>query len=407
MRILILWRQGTLETRKTIIDHVFCFEKYDKQDEFFFYDILNGRFSEDYAWIEQNMFDAVIFHYSALALRGNDKFWPEYAKLMEKIWKNYPAKKIFLPQDDYTLTDRIWQLANAINADIIYTIIREQDYERVYPKNKIESKVETVFTGYVDENYLTQVKILPHKERKVDVVYRARKLPYEFGKLGQLKYELATVFKRELINTNLVYNINNTDEDIKAFLGNSWLDFLASSRTILGSLGGAGFCDYYGEYRDRVRKYMKKNETATYEETQKACFPEINDNLSGMVSPRIFEAALTNTCQVLVGDDYQGIMVPNEDYIMIKPDYSNMEEIIEKICDIDYCQEIANACYRKVILSHKYSYEVFVKLIIENLRASIQEKPVSQQISKEIKEWCTKNNNNVKNEMINMFNQNR
>lgn len=401
MRILVLWRQGGVEVRKTILDHVFCFEKYDKEDEFFYFDIWKGQSAKDYAWIEPNMFDAVIFHYSALSLRGDDRYWSNFAKIMENIWKDYPAKKVFIPQDDYTFTSRIWDLANAINADVIYTIIRESDYEKVYPKEYIETRIETVFTGYVDEECLNHFKPLAHKHRTVDVVYRARKLPYEFGKLGQLKYELAERFQKELSYTDLVYDINNTQDNVKAILGNSWLDYLASSRITLGSLGGSGFCDYYGKYRDIVRRYTRKKPFATYEETKKACFPELDDNLTGMISPRIFEAALTNTCQILVGDDFQGVMTPNQDYIMIKPDFSNIKDVIEKMYDVNYCQNIANSCYKKVILSHKYTYEVLVKLVIGNLKTSVMEKEKSGAVSKIIEENCIRNNDKVRRKMLN------
>ena len=44
MRILVLWRQADVNIRKTIIDHVSCFQRYDVENEYFYFNI----FSENY-----------------------------------------------------------------------------------------------------------------------------------------------------------------------------------------------------------------------------------------------------------------------------------------------------------------------------------------------------------------------
>ena len=46
MRILILWRRGSKEMRNTIADHAFSFCKYDLENEYFYFDVYNGRFQK-------------------------------------------------------------------------------------------------------------------------------------------------------------------------------------------------------------------------------------------------------------------------------------------------------------------------------------------------------------------------
>ena len=305
MRVLVLWRQPVINMRNTIIDHAFSFQKYDVKNEYFYFNIYNGRFAEDYSWIDDKMFDIVIFHYSAVSLRGSNRYWDNFLHLMISIWSDYPCKKIIIPQDDYTVTKRIWDLALGIKADVIYTVIRECDCAVLYPKEKLGNiEIKTVLTGYVEEDYVNKIHLQSHRYRKYDVVYRARKLPYEFGRLGQLKYELALYFNKKLKDTDLIYNLANTDDDQGALLGDGWFTFLASSRTTIGCLGGAGFADITGDYEKKVREYTLIYPNATYEETKEACFPNVEENLTGMVSPRIFDAALMKTCQILVGEDY-------------------------------------------------------------------------------------------------------
>lgn len=95
MRVLVLWRKASDRLRNTIIDHAFCFQRYDKENEYFYFNIFNGRRAEDYEWIEQGLFDAVIFHYSALSLRTSEKHWGNFHELMSRVWRDDPCVKVF------------------------------------------------------------------------------------------------------------------------------------------------------------------------------------------------------------------------------------------------------------------------------------------------------------------------
>lgn len=400
MRVLVLWRRGNLECRNTIVDHALSFQRYDKENEYFYFDIYNGRFAEDYAWIEEGMFDAVIFHYSALAIRHFPNYWKDFAILMKNVWKEKECIKIFLTQDDYTYTESIWNLARDIDVKKIFTVMRPEDYNIIYPQDKIgDIGIENILTGYVETSYIKRIKLQCHKERKYDVVYRARQLPYDYGKQGQLKYELVGLFANNLNKTDLLVDIENTNGDKKALLGDGWFDFLASSRTTIGCLGGAGFMDATGSIKEKVAKYKEINPKATYEEARKSCFSECSENLHGVVSPRIFESALTKTCQILVGEDYQGILKPNVDYIVLKPDFSNINEVIEMMKDIKFCEQIAETCYKNVIESEKYTYKVFVDCVVQDMRKYVRERERSDKISKIIEEKCRINNKKVHRDM--------
>lgn len=403
MRVLVLWRQWTVDMkmRNTDIDHAFCFKRYDTDNEYFYFNMYRGRFAEDYAWIDKKMFDVVIFHYSCMELRGSGKHWDNFVYLMTSIWKEYPCRKIIMVQDDYTRTQGIWDLAIGIRADKIYTVMRECNHHILYPKSKIGNiEVKTVLTGYVEESYINKISLQNHRQRKYDVVYRANKLPYVYGKHGQLKHELALYFNEHLKDSGLVYDLAGTDGNKGAVLGDNWLEFLASSRMTVGCLGGSGFADITGEYRERAKEYTASHTHATYEETKAACFPDVEENLAGVISPRIFDAAITKTCQILVGEDYQGILIPDVDYIVLNSDFSNINEVIEKMKDIDYCEEIANNCYEHIVKSQKYSYEKFAKWLINDIGNIDHLQIPSSDLSKYIERMCQKNNDMVMNDIL-------
>lgn len=373
MRILIVWQSGSYSIRQTIIDHVFSFDKYDKENHYFYFDIRTKVKKKDYEWIQQEMFDAVIFHYTMLGMRCLEKHWKALTDIMSNLWKDCSCIKVLLPQDDYTCTEAIWNFANAIQANIIYTVIRECDYPILYPEDRIPNiLVKTVLTGYVEEQSYSDFQLLSHEKRKYDCVYRARKLPYVFGKHGQLKYEIAALFNERLAGDRLVTDIKNTkgresEKKDTVILGRKWIDFLASSRCTIGCLGGSSIVDFKGELSAKEKSFFKQNPMASYDECKKQCFQGVEENLTGMVSPRIFEAALTKTTQILVGADYQGILIPDVDYIMLKEDYSNLAEVIDRMKDIHYCEAMAEKCYEHVIASGKYTYNVFVEQIMKDI----------------------------------------
>lgn len=401
MRILVLWKQDAVIMRNTILDSAFCFQKYDKENEYFYFNIYGGRFPEDYSWIDETMFDIVIFHYYALSLRYSDKRWGDFLELMSGIWRDYPCRKILMPQDDYTMTERIWDLANGICADTIYTVMRECDYDVLYPKDKIGNiKIKTVLTGYVEESYVNRKPLLQHRDREYDVVYRATKLPYQYGKHGQLKYQLTTYFQEYLKDLGLICDLENTIGNKRALLGDSWLDFLASSRTTIGCLSGSGIADITGEYERKEREYMALHKDATYEEVKSVCFPDAKENLTGVISPRIFESAITKTCQILVGEDFQGVLEPDVDYIVLDNDFANIDEVIMKIRDISYCEQIAENCYKHVIESGEYTYRKFVECILNDIGKIDGIREHSKKLSCFIESMCKKNNDLVMKEIL-------
>ena len=66
--------------------------------------------------------------------------------------------------------------------------------------------------------------------------------------------------------------------------------------------------DADGMLKKSIERYILLHPNASFEETKTQLFPEKEDNLHGMLSPRIFECAINHTCQILVGDNYHGII---------------------------------------------------------------------------------------------------
>jgi hypothetical protein len=151
-------------------------------------------------------------------------------------------------------------------------------------------------------------------------------------------------------------------------LGEDWYRFLADCRVVLGCEGGASLLDKDGKLRSIVNSYCDAHPQADFDEVEENCFKGLDGDIRLMtLSPRHFESALTKTCQALVVGDYEGVFKPEVHYIPIASDFSNLEEVVKKIADVKYCEEMAERTYNEVVRSGRFSYETFVRDVLRRV----------------------------------------
>jgi hypothetical protein len=106
------------------------------------------------------------------------------------------------------------------------------------------------------------------------------------------------------------------------------------------------------------RKYV--NTTYKYIKTKFNIKEELNQ---GQISPKMFEAIILGTVLVMYEGKYSDILIPDVHYISIKKDYSNIEDVINKIKDDYYLQKMADRAYTDIVESNKYSYKTFIEYV--------------------------------------------
>ncbi len=367
MRVLIVW--GNLEPRRnlrnTIVDYIAAFPKYDKKNTYFYLNLPRISSGWNYDWIKEGMFDVVLFTCTFLGIRWDGDEWIPMWDMCEKVFGHLSCRKVILPQDDYDNTSKLWEFVKRVKINEIYTVLPKCDHNIVYPKEKIgDTKIQVVLTGYVEEKYLDW----SYPQKTIDVIYRASKLPYKFGKLGQQKTELIDAFVPKL--SGMVTDIKNTVKKSDLYSGDAWIEHLAMARCVLGCISGSSVIDADGELGRRYEEYLKIHPSASYEEAKKECFPELEENLQGALGPRNLEAAITRTCQVLIRADYSGVLRENIDYIPVDADYGNIDEVVEKIRNVEYCKSIADNCYQHVVASGLFSYRTLVTTVIDTTQSA-------------------------------------
>ena len=156
----------------------------------------------------------------------------------------------------------------------------------------------------------------PFVDRDIDVGYRAKNLPAYFGRFSRLKAEIGERFLAAARRSNLRLDISLGDAPHQVLLGDEWLKFLGNCRFTLGCESGSSLLDPWGEIRAACSAYLREHPDAGFDEVEAACFPGLDmKRVYSAISPRVFEAALAECCQVLVPGHYLGILHANEHYI--------------------------------------------------------------------------------------------
>jgi len=366
MLILVIYNNWDFNKRLTFSQSIDCFKKYSKPNHVYYLNVALGIPN----YVQKMNFDVIIYHYSILILKWTNPEQNLFNYNLNKLIK-LKGYKVAIPQDEYIYSDYICKFFKLHNIKSVFTCLFEEDFEKVYPKEK--SGVEyyiTVLPGYSDDLEVEKWKnkTKPHIERKFDIGYRARKNPYWLGELGVYKWIITDKFNS--IITDLKLNLSNKTKDV--LLGNNWINFLNDCRCVLGTESGASLHDPDGTIRKSVDLFIEKNPNATFDEAKKECFPDKDWNINlATLSPRHFEACIMMNCQILIEGKYANILKPNIHYIELKKDWSNINEVINKVKDINYCENIAISAYKEIIESKKYTYSNFVHLIINHCKDKI------------------------------------
>ncbi len=83
------------------------------------------------------------------------------------------------------------------------------------------------------------------------------------------------------------------------------------------------------------------------------------------ISSRHLEAAGTKTCQILFEGRYNDILLPDNHYIALQKDFSNIRDVIDRFKDSDYRRKMVDRAYEHIIGSHTLRHRIdkMVKLL--------------------------------------------
>ena len=336
----------------TVVDHIAAFVQHSQYK----IHLYNPRWIPRSLFLKLDEFDVVVIHYSLAIIH------PMYLPidLREKM-RRYDGLIVQYIQDDYRQVDQYTEMMRYLGVDVLFTPYPQEKIPQIYNEERLPSIQKfNVLTGYVPERYKMMEKKVPIEMRPIDVGYRGRELPYWLGKLGQEKKWIAQRFSEEVSEYGIICDIAWKEED--RIYGPGWDQFISSCKAMLGTESGASITDFDGSVEEKTKEYLRSHPEAGFWEVYENLLKPYEGNLiENTISPRIFECVAHRTALILFPGHYSGIIKPWEHYIPLEKDFSNIEEVIEKIHDINFLDQLTERVYRELIDSDAYSYKTMIR----------------------------------------------
>lgn len=362
IRILLLADEMSY-TAETVLQHINAFRNSSKHDV----RIYNPKGIINSVSLDFNEFDAVVLHYSIcccseiyLSKPFRDKF------------HHYKGIKIQFIQDEYRWINDITDAISYMGINFLYSVTSQETRRCIYAKLN-NTKIVDTLTGYVPDWKLPET----NKKRTIDVGYRGRPVPYWLGSLGYEKTYIAQRFVDEVRKYDLICDIKWKESD--RIYGKAWVDFLSSCKAVLGTESGSSISDFDGSIEREVKEYLNIHPGAEFQDIFRDVLAVYDYNVPVIaISPRVFEAAAVGTGLILFPGEYSGIIHPWRNYIPLRKDFSNMDEVIKHLRDDDFMHNMISQTYSDLVESGKYSFDTFIQTfddLIEELVKSKKTKP--------------------------------
>ena len=341
MRILILYHAGYTYT-PTIFHYLDAFRQHSLNDVEFFNIDQPGTAGLDFSG-----YDCLFVNFCVASV-ARIKPPPYFSRLLPALCR-YRGVKVASIQDEYDFTDRLKGFFAEVGFDIILTNVPQEAVRTIYPEPWFDdAHFETVQTAYLAEDVVEAGRdALPLAERPIALGYRGRELPYRLGDLGWHKSEVGHRFKAACNARGLDCDIA-VDEKSR-FQGEDWLDFVRSCRVMLGTPSGANVFDFDGSLHEAMVRRYRSHPGLKYEDVRDEVSAHAVGFDMGQVSARIFEAVASSTALALIRGNYSGVLRPDEHYVPIEPDYSNVAEVLDRVQDVNAMQAMAARAYAHVV----------------------------------------------------------
>jgi hypothetical protein len=351
------------QSRPTTLRNLWALEKYCDGARFY-YHYFEDAISDALRSIP---FDVVILDTTFLCMR-----WARPRSFFDGVKAKYSwlaasnAIILAFPQDDYDHAHILDDWLAEYGVTKVYSACPKYG-DILYPRMWKAGRVRHILTGYIDDDDISTYASLqkPFEARSRDVGYRVRRLPPNFGTFGLLKSEFGRVFSRRASSR---YIVDISDDPMDTIVGEDWPAFLGDCRFALGCESGSSILDARGEIRDAVEAAIALDPSAPAEQIIQANSSiETASQEFSVPSPRLFEIAMAGCCPILLEGDYLGLIRPEEHYIPVRRDFSNIDAAIARMDDVGTAKAIA-ARYRDAILENEsLRYKNWTKTVYDEI----------------------------------------
>lgn len=323
---------------------------------------------------------------------------------LEKTFSNYKfikessACKIALPQDDYDSSAILddWMVDWSI--DKVYTVCPEH-WDILYPKYSRLSTGTIVlgYTGYITDEWINSwSNPKEHSLRHIDVSYRTHSESINRCYLRNLKYIIAHRFVEAVRYSNVNINMDISN-DIKDLIpGDYWHRFLEDSKFCLTTPSGSSVLDPVGDIKRTILVFCANNPKASFTDVVNSILKGIDKKYTfTAISPRNIEAALAETVQIGTLGSYSGLMLPNQHYILLNEDCSNIQDVLAMMYDSKLVSNMRRDCKESMLSEPRLRRQVIVSEIVQFAETIISSRNLRISNHKDVDRLFDKYNNEI------------
>jgi hypothetical protein len=316
-------------------------------------------------WLGRIDFDAVVLDTTILCMRWTPGYedWRRRSDWIAEL----DALKIALPQDEYHHSDTLDEWLDDVGVTVIGTVLDDRHRDELYPRMSKKAAFYELLTGYIDESAADRLRprLQPLRGRELDLVYRARNLPYWLGSHGQLKHVIGEAVAERAPAHGLRADIST--RQAQTVLGDAWLDFMAGGRATIGAESGSSTLDRRGELSIHLDELLTENPELTFEEYAQHMPLGWDDYEFFAISPRHLEAVVTKTAQILVEGNYSGVLEAHRHYVPVRRDLSDLDDALEAARDHALLESLAEQAYTDIYESGRYGFRRLTDTVEEML----------------------------------------
>lgn len=365
LNILVLYDDGSIHVG-TIVEHLRAFKSYSDFNVHYMSATGNMAGAElDKFNLDFTIYDAVLIHYSIRVSVRN-----HLSPIVSSALQRYDGPKLLFIQDEYDTTDTSLDAIELLGISTVFTNVPEPFWGAVYPRSRFPYLMcVPTLTGYVPEDPELENFVTPLNERTIRIGYRGRKLPHHYGELGYDKYRIGVDIKRRLEGRDIPIDVEV--DDSKRIYGLDWYRFVGSVRATLGTESGSNVFDFDGG----LAKLAAEHAQLEFPEFARRYLAEHDGKIRmNQISPRVFEAVRLRTALILFEGEYSNVLEPWRHFMPLKKDYSNLDEILKKLEDLEFLSEMTERAYREIVLSGRYSYASFIRQVDAVIRRRVHTK---------------------------------
>jgi len=349
LQVLVLYDDRSTYT-ETVREHVESFARFSAHRVWYAVATHEG-----VPTVSLDLFDVVVIHYS-VRLSLTWQINSEYVAALEA----FGGLTALFIQDEYETTETARGWIEKLGVDVIFTCVPDEHRDAVYPSSRFPTvRFENNLTGYVPAKLERLTTAKPLAEREIVIGYRGRPLPYWYGDLGQEKLQIGVRMRQICAERGIPADIEWAEE--KRIYGPHWYDWLQSCRATLGTESGSNVFDERGEIRATIEAELERRPSLTYEEAaERFLAPHEGKIRMNQVSPRVFEAIALRTALILFEGEYSDVVRPDDHYLPLAKDFSNVDEVLDKVRDDALVERMTERAYEDIIRSGEWGYGSFV-----------------------------------------------